>query len=61
MAEKGPKGAPPVLPKSKRIDRIEKGGRAETGGDWYDRFRGNYSKNPTPKDESPFILDNVLD
>lgn len=48
-----PKGAPPVTPKSKRIDRLDKGQRAETGGDWYDRFRGNYSKTPQPQsDES---------
>jgi hypothetical protein len=55
-----PKGAPPVLPKSRRLERVEKGARADTGGDMYDRFRGNYSKNPAPKDDSPFFLDNVL-
>lgn len=53
---KGPKGEPPVAvtPKSKSIDRLEKGGRANTGGDPYDRYRGQYSKNPPPSNDFDF-------
>lgn len=49
-----PKGAPPVLPKSKRLDRLDKGQRAETGGDQYDRSRGQYSKNPPQSERFDF-------
>lgn len=54
MADEKPKGAPPVLPKSKRIDRVEKGARPNTGGDPYDRARGQYSKNPPQSDRFDF-------
>lgn len=41
-----PKGAPPVTPKSKTRESLKPGQRAETGGDQYDRSRGQYSKTP---------------
>lgn len=54
MAEEKPKGAPPVTPKQKSIEQVSKYGRANTGGDPYDRSRGNYSKNPPSKDPEVF-------
>ena len=51
MAEELPKGAPPVTPKQKSKETLERGQRANTGGDHYDRFRGQYAKNP-PKSDS---------
>ncbi len=50
MAEES-KGVPPVQPKSKSVERLERGQRANTGGDHYDRFRNQYAKNP-PKSDS---------
>lgn len=51
------KGVPPVTPKSKRLQKLGPGERSDTGGDWYDRFRGNYSKKPSTQsdEESPFF------
>lgn len=55
MAEEK-KGVPSVSPKSKRLQKLGTGDKAETGGDWYDRFRGNYGKNPPQSEEnSPFF------
>lgn len=49
--EKGPKGVPPVTPKSKGVERLSPGSRSEqVGGDLYDRYRQQYGKNPPEKD-----------
>lgn len=48
------KGVPAVSPKSKRLQKLGPGEKADTGGDWYDRMRGNYAKNPPPSEDSPF-------
>lgn len=42
--DKGPKGVPPVTPKSKSIENVARGMKANTGGDHFDRANGNYSK-----------------
>lgn len=45
MAKKErPKGAPPVTSKSLSNERVERGMRANTGGDPYDRSQNRYSK-----------------
>lgn len=43
-----PKGAPPVRrDKSIKRENVERGSRANTGGDHLDRSQGKYSKAPT--------------
>jgi hypothetical protein len=55
MADELPKGPPPVTPKSKSRENLDRGSRANTGGDPYDRSRGNYSKTPPQNDrDDPF-------
>lgn len=49
MADK-PKGVPPVTPKSTKRQTLDRWSKADTGGDPYDRMRGQYSKN-TPSKE----------
>lgn len=54
MADKGPSNnVPPVTPKSKSRENLDRHERANTGGDVVDRYRGQYSKNP-PVREDPF-------
>jgi len=48
-----PKGVPPVTSKSIKRESLERGQRADTGGDPYDRMRNNYSKS-SKKSEDPF-------
>lgn len=49
--EKQPKGVPPVTPKSKGVEQVSSGGRAQNvGGDPYDRYQNQYAKNPPQKD-----------
>jgi hypothetical protein len=43
MDEK-PKGVPPVTPKSRSIEKVTRGMKANTGGDMFDRANNNYSK-----------------
>lgn len=50
MADSEPKGVPPVTPKQKSMQHLERGERANTGGDPYDRYRGQYAKNPPKSD-----------
>lgn len=50
MEKSKPKGVPPVTPKSQMREEVSKYSRANTGGDPYDRMRGNYSKKSTVKD-----------
>lgn len=45
-----PKGAPPVTPKSKMRQSLDRWEKSDTGGDPYDRSQGRYSKN-TPQKE----------
>jgi hypothetical protein len=46
-----PKGVPPITPKSKGVEQVPSGSRAQTvGGDLYDRHRQQYGKNPPQKD-----------
>lgn len=46
-----PKGVPPVTPKSKGVEQVSSGSRAQNvGGDPYDRMRQQYGKNPPQKD-----------
>ncbi len=46
-----PKGVPPVTPKSKGVEQVPFGSRAQTvDGDLYDRNRQQYGKNPPQKD-----------
>lgn len=54
MATDLPKGAPKVTPKSTGPQNLERGELADTGGDMYDRIRGNYSKKPPAREEDPF-------
>lgn len=42
--EKDKKGVPPVTPKSRSIENVSRGMRANTGGDHFDRANGRYSK-----------------
>lgn len=51
MSDDTKKGVPPVM-QSKTIKResLDAFTKADTGGDQYDRQRGNYGKNGTPKD-----------
>lgn len=54
MAKETPKGPPPVTPKSVKRENLERGQRADMGGDQFDRARGNYSKNPPVREDDPF-------
>lgn len=45
---------PPVANKTTKLQNLENGQRADTGGDQYDRAMGQYSKNPPVRDEDPF-------
>lgn len=52
--KEAPKGPPPVTPKGKSRESVQRGMRSNsTGGDPYDRSKGHYSKHPKPKDD-PF-------
>lgn len=47
------KGVPPITPKSKTREQVERGMRAtSTGGDTYDRMQNRYSKNAPPREDS---------
>lgn len=49
--DKEPKGAPPVASsKTKMRQTLDRWSKADTGGDPYDRARGQYSKNPPNKE-----------
>lgn len=54
MADVEPKGVPPVAPKSKGVEQVPMGTKAQTvAGDLYDRQRSQYGKNPPPM-KDPF-------
>lgn len=54
-----PKGAPPVTQKGKTKQSLDRGQRADTGGDPYDRSRNKYSKTPpqTVSEDTDRIFD----
>lgn len=41
---------PPVKPKSTSMQSVGRYEKADTGGDPYDRMRGNYAKTPPAKE-----------
>lgn len=51
MADEPASNVPPVTPKQKKIERLDRWQKADTGGDPYDRSRGQYSKNPPARPE----------
>lgn len=50
-----PKGVPPVTPKSIKKESLDRYTRADTGGDPYNRARGNYSKNAPERPDSGYF------
>lgn len=54
MADKEPKGPPPVKSKTVNRQSLEYGQRADTGGDQFDRARSQYAKNPPVREDDPF-------
>lgn len=54
MADQLPKEVPPVKNKTVNRQDITPGERPDTGGDAFDRSRGNYSKNPPVREDDPF-------
>lgn len=56
MSEKA-KGVPPVTPKSKSRETLDRWSKSNTGGDPYDRSRGQYSKEaPVKTDEADDVI-----
>lgn len=54
MVDELPKEVPPVKNKTVNRQELTPFERAETGGDAFDRARGNYSKTPPVRDDDPF-------
>lgn len=55
MADKQPSNSvPPITPKSKSREDLGRDQKANTGGEVYDRYRGQYSKNPPVSNTDPF-------
>ena len=53
MADEQPKA--PATKTSRVRQSLGPGEKSDTGGDWYNRMRGNYAKNPPQSEESPFF------
>lgn len=45
---------PAVTPKSVKREELVRGQKADTGGDFYDRATGNYSKNAPVREDDPY-------